>query len=44
MTAYGKNLTDAAKNLPELVKFGKVPRFKINTQKSDAFLNISNKF
>ena len=43
MVLYIENPKDATRKLPELInEFGKVAGYKINTQKSLAFLFISN--
>ena len=43
MILHIKNPKDATRKLPELInEFGKLAGYKINTQKSGAFLNTKN--
>ena len=45
MTLYIENPKDAIRKLLELInEFGKIAGYKINTQKSLAFLYINNKY
>ena len=43
MIVYIENLIDSTKNLLDLIsEFGKIVGYKVNIQKSKAFLNTSN--
>ena len=43
MIVYIENLIDSTKKLPELInEFGKIAGYKVNTQKSKAFLYTNN--
>ena len=44
MIVYMENPIDSTKKLPDLInEFGKTSRYKVNTQKSEAFLYTNNK-